>query len=36
MAKTMKGVTKIERKNGTSYWYTRVDGRRVYCGKGER
>jgi hypothetical protein len=35
MAKQMKGVTCITRK-GTSYWYAQVDGRRVYCGKGEK
>ena len=31
----MKGVTKITR-NGTEYWYARVDGRRVYCGKDDK
>ncbi len=35
MAKKMKGVTSITR-NGTEYWYTRVDGRRVYCGIGAK
>ena len=35
MAKRMKGVTCIKRKV-TIYWYARVDGRRVYCGKGDR
>jgi integrase len=35
MAKTMKGVVARERK-GTVYWYARVDGRRVYCGKGAK
>ena len=29
--KPMKGVFQ---KNG--YWYARVDGREVYCGKGEK
>jgi len=35
MAKKIKGVTCIKRK-GTIYWYARVDGRRVCCGKGDR
>ena len=35
MAKPMKGVTKITRK-GVDYWYAQVDGRRVYCGKGDK
>jgi len=35
MAKKMKGVTCIKRK-GTIYWYARVDGQRVYCGKGDK
>jgi integrase len=35
MAKKMKGVTCINR-NGATYWYARVDGQRVYCGKGDR
>lgn len=29
----MKGVYKIDRGT-TEYWYARVDGQRVYCGKG--
>jgi hypothetical protein len=33
MGVKMIGVTRIEKK-GTSYWYARVDGKRVYCGKG--
>ena len=32
--KTMKGVYSVERK-GVFYWYARIDGRRIYCGKGE-
>ena len=32
MAQKIKGITSITRK-GTEYWYARVDGRRVYCGK---
>jgi integrase len=35
MAKKMKGVTSRQR-NGTTYWYAMVDGRRVYCGKNEK
>lgn len=35
MAKKIKGVTCIKRK-GTIYWYARVDGRRVCCGKGDK
>jgi integrase len=35
MAKTMKGVTSISR-NGVEYWYARVDGNKVYCGKGDK
>ena len=35
MAKKIKGVTCIKRK-GTTYWYARVDGRRVCCGKGDK
>ncbi len=35
MAKTMKGVTCIER-NGSVYWYARIDGQRVYCGQGDK
>ena len=35
MAKLMKGVTCIE-KNGVAYYYARVDGQRVYCGKGDK
>jgi integrase len=35
MANRMKGVTSTER-NGTLYWYARVGGRRVYCGKDEK
>ncbi len=35
MAKKMKGVTFIKRKV-TIYWYARVDGRRVYCGKDDK
>jgi hypothetical protein len=35
MAKKMKGVTCITR-NGATYWYARVDGQRVYCGKGDK
>jgi len=34
MAK-MKGVTSIERK-GALYYYARIDGERVYCGKGPK
>ena len=33
--KNMKGVTCIKRK-GTTYWYARVDGRRVCYGKGDK
>ena len=29
----IKGVTCIQR-NGSVYWYARIDGRRVYCGEG--
>ena len=32
----MKGVSCIKGKNGTTYWYAMVDGRRVYCGKNDR
>jgi integrase len=32
MAKTMKGVTSTTR-NGAVYWYARIGGKRVYCGK---
>ena len=32
--KIMKGVT-CSIRNGREYWYARIDGRRVYCGKGE-
>lgn len=32
MAKTMRGVSCIER-NGSVYWYARIDGQRAYCGK---
>jgi hypothetical protein len=35
MAKKMKGVTCITR-NGATHWYARVDGQRVYCGKGDK
>ena len=35
MAKKIKGVTSITR-NGSTYWYARVDGERVYCGKGDK
>jgi integrase len=35
MAKRMKGVTSITR-NGSTYWYAQVDGRRIYCGKDEK
>jgi integrase len=35
MAKKIKGVTCITR-NGSTYWYARVDGERVYCGKGDK
>jgi hypothetical protein len=35
MATKMRGVTCIER-NGTHYYYARVGGQRVYCGKGEK
>jgi integrase len=35
MAKKMKGVTSITR-NGSTYWYAQVDGRRAYCGKDEK
>ncbi|UCD87038.1 MAG: hypothetical protein JSV01_04545 [Desulfobacterales bacterium] len=35
MATKMKGVTCIER-NGTLYYYARVGGQRVYCGKGDK
>ena len=31
----MKGVT-CKTIKGTDYWYARVDGRRVYCGKGKK
>jgi integrase len=31
----MKGVTSITR-NGSTYWYARVDGERKYCGKDEK
>jgi integrase len=31
----MIGVTSITR-NGTDYWYARVDGDRKYCGKGQK
>ena len=34
MAK-IKGVACIKRK-GTVYWYARIDGKRVYCGKGDK
>jgi integrase len=34
MAK-MKGVTSIKHKDAI-YWYARVDGERVYCGKGKK
>lgn len=34
MANKIKGVTCRER-NGTQYWYARVRGQRVYCGKGD-
>ncbi len=32
MGTALKGITSITR-NGTTYWYARVNGRRVYCGK---
>ena len=32
--KPMKGVSCID-KNGVKYWYTRVDGRKTYCGIGD-
>ena len=35
MAKKIKGVTCITR-NGATYWYARVDGRRKYCGKDDK
>ena len=35
MAKKIKGVTCITR-NGSTYWYARVDGRRKYCGKDDK
>ncbi len=35
MSKPMKGVTSITR-NGSTYWYARVDGERKYCGKDEK
>jgi hypothetical protein len=35
MAKKIKGVTCIIR-NGATYWYARVGGQRVYCGKGDK
>ena len=35
MAKKIKGVTCIAR-NGSTYWYARVDGRRKYCGKDDK
>jgi integrase len=35
MATRMKGVTCIKR-NGTLYWYARVGGQRVYCGKDDK
>jgi len=31
----MKGVTSITVKNSV-YWYARIDGRKVYCGKGDK
>lgn len=31
----MKGVTSIKR-NGSTYWYARIDGRKTYCGKGDK
>ena len=31
----MKGVTKRDR-NGKVYWYTRIDGKRTYCGEGDK
>jgi integrase len=31
----MKGVSCIERNNSI-YWYARVDGQKVYCGKGDK
>ncbi len=33
MAKPMKGVSSVDRKEET-YWYAQVDGRKTYCGKG--
>ena len=35
MAKKMKGVTCIAR-NGATYWYARVNGKRQYIGKGNK
>lgn len=35
MAKPMKGVSSVTR-NGTTYWYARLNGKKVYCGKGEK
>ena len=35
MAKSTKGVTSITKK-GVEYWYARIDGQRVYCGKGDK
>ena len=31
----MKGVSSIT-KNGSTYWYARVDGKTVYCGIGQK
>ena len=31
----MKGVTSRER-NGVTYWYARIHGKKVYCGKGKK
>jgi integrase len=33
--KPMKGVSSITR-NGVRYWYARIDGRKNYCGKGDK
>jgi integrase len=33
--KKTKGVSCIERK-GETYWYAQIDGRKLYCGKGDK
>ena len=35
MENKLKGITSITR-NGSTYWYARIDGKKPYCGKGDK